>query len=315
MSVTELYPVLHLPPTLASVMRFRPAEDAAVRPGPAFNGADLRLVLIIWTAYAQQVGNRNPGLEVTIPQRVITHHLGRVHRDRLIKSITRIGNTEVWDGKAWHRLLASVRTTPGVKTHPKVPVGDDWHFGLQEGLASAIRRDLLSLSRWHAFAIEASDLQQLESKHSVTLYCRYRAWTSGYAKPTGTDGWAMHPSGKGISLDVPAADLGPAVFGYDGTLPPSQVHRLFVTEGQKPAVMLELRRVMVDMQVAPLTSAFRGDHAYEVRVGDIVRKEAPKSGGLAQLKEELDMGKTSGARKKMTHRRKRGVVTRAAVTP
>jgi hypothetical protein len=141
---------------------------------------------------------------------------------------------------AWHSCSA------------KCTVGDDWIFDVGPDMASVLGRDFFNQPRPFAFRVESAPLQQLESRHAVILACRYRAWMSTQKElPTGALGVDVFPSGQGIRIDVAGDDLGPVVFGYDGKLPPSIVHRLFVTEGQRPPVHIELRRTGLDMLVTP----------------------------------------------------------------
>ncbi|WP_108398725.1 hypothetical protein [Devosia submarina] len=288
-------------------MRFRPAEGEDKLPGLGFNGADLRLVLLIWSAFGQLLGKMTFDQEtVFIPQRVISSHFGRVQPDRLEKSIRRIAYTDVWDGMDWHPLIENRHRHPGVQTNPRIMVGDVWGFTIPESLRAVLIREFGAMRRWASFRIDSSDLQQLESKHSISLLCRYRAWMSGYAKPEGAVGFAMHPSKKGLAVEVMSQDLPRLVFGHDGHLAPSQIQRLFVTEAKtKPPIWMEMRRIGIDLQVVPLTTVYKGEHAYDVRIADVQQKRVTT--GLGSLDAALKMEKVAPARKKITHRRKRGL--------
>ena len=171
-------------------------------------------------------------------------------------------------------------------------------------------RDLFRQSRPFAFSFNSSPLQQLESRHAVILYCRYKAWMAGYP-PVGALGMDVYPSRQGIRLDVAGDDLGPVVFGFDGRLPPSIIYRLFVTEGHRPPVHLELRRADIDMLVTPVASGVRKELNYDVRIGDMIRKTASEK-NMAALNDALKVAQASVIRKRLPHRKKRGIKANAS---
>lgn len=309
--MTQVLDVLHLPPTLIAGMRFRSIEQNGVRMAAKFSGADVRLILVIWSAYAQMHWQRSQSHEVIIPQAILSHHLGKIHKDRLEKSITRLLASDVWDGERWIPILMDCGARPGTPVRPKVPVGDDYCFDIGPEMAAALRRGLNALPRPGAFKIDSAPLQQLESRHAVILYCRYKAWMSDYhAPPVGALGLDIFPSGIGMRVDVAGEDLGPVVFGYEGKLPPSIVHRLFVTEGQRPPVHLELRRADIDCLVTPVQSGARKGLSYDVTIGDMIRKTSNEK-SMAALNDSLKMLEISRIRKRVPHRRKRGVLSNA----
>src|SRR5690606_25959806 len=111
---------------------------------------------------------------------------------------------------------------------------------------------------------------------------------------------------QGVRLDVAGHDLGPVVFGYEGQLPPSIVHSLFLTEGQRPPVHIEPRRAGLDMLLPPVRPGARKGLSYEVTVGDLVRQTATEK-SMAALNDTLLMNKLSPTRRRQPHRRKRGI--------
>lgn len=300
----------YLPPRLVSGMRFRSMEQDGERLGARFRGSDVRLFLAILSAWAFIHPAPQGVTTISVQQSFLANHLGRIHKDRLEASIQRLLATDIWTGERWLPVLVDCLARPGTPTRPGVPVGDEWIFDIGPNLAEVVSGDLFTQSRPFAFSFNSAPLQQLESRHAVILYCRYKAWMAGYP-PTGALGTAMFPSGIGIRLDVAAEDLGPVVFGFDGRLPPSIIYRLFVTEGHRPPVHLELRRADIDMLVTPVASGVRKELSYDVRIGDMIRKTASEK-SMAALNDALTMTEASVIRKRVPHRKKRGIKANAS---
>ena len=299
--MARVFDNLHLPPFLLSAMRFRSASGAKL------NGSDLRLLLTIWAAWTQEFPKTQA--LVTLPQRVLSHHVGRIQSARLEKSIWRLIDSEIWDGHRWIPMLMSHMTLPGTPPRPGAVVGPDWHFEISEEMHDALKRGYGALPRWSSFQIDSLQLQQLESRYSVTLYCRYRAWLSGYAKPTGVIGYGVAPSGKAISLDVSTKSAAEVIFGHHEPMAVSTMKRLFWTEGERSPMWTEMRRIDVDFQIVPLSSDLQDDAGLEINLGDIHRNVGrPKT--LAAFSEDKRLETSSYARKMQRQRlvyRKRGI--------
>jgi hypothetical protein len=290
-----------LPAHLVSAMRFRPrgeAEPDVRHPGANLNGADIRLLMVLW-AY---LGSLELGdYKLAIPNAVLVKLYGSASQERIERALARLEATEMWTGKEWLPALLSHKTMPGTAPSAKEVVGPVRTFVLPGPVTTAIKYQSQRRAGVTSLRVSFDDLLQLESRYSICIYLKYRAWMTGQCVPVWQHG--ISPKADGISMDVPPEDV-PAAFGYGGHLAPSVVNRLFVTSGGvRTAVARELQRVRVDIEVSPLTSQLKGKDAfvYEINMADF------KKPYVAPRLSDLNDSPRKTA-KRIVHRKKKKVV-------